>query len=181
MTPPVTPEPLSAQELAEYERLIRAGWPVAPEEILRLIAQARAATNEQAERTQNSLAWLRDQLKQKTEEYEAAVAAMQQPTSAVRQRPPWQPIETAPHNKPVLVSYINALGNRRTVKATYYDAGMLAMADEGDVDDADENGNNVHGGWFEESEEIEACALLSCAPTHWQPLPAPPAQDGGRP
>jgi hypothetical protein len=90
----------------------------------------------------------------------------------------WQPIESAPHNKIVLVHYTNALGNGRTVRARFYDPGTLQFEDDGSEDYCDENGYNIHGGWYEEAEAYENLMLVDGTPTHWMPLPPLPAETG---
>ena len=66
--------------------------------------------------------------------------------------PEWQPIETAPHEEPVLVLYLNALGHFRIVKAAYFDAGRLEMDDSVPDDAVDEEGRNVSDGWYADSD-----------------------------
>jgi len=79
----------------------------------------------------------------------------------------WQPIETAPRGKTVLVHYKNKLGNGRTMRGCYY----LPETLESDTEEsgwADE-------GWYEQSEAYEYLMPLDGDPTHWMPLPAAPA------
>lgn len=59
----------------------------------------------------------------------------------------WQPIETAPQNRIVLVHYTNDLGNGRTMRARYYPPETLES-------DVAENGW-ADEGWYEESEAYE--------------------------
>ena len=83
----------------------------------------------------------------------------------------WQPIETAPTGKIVLVHYKNSLGNGRTMRARYYLPETLESETE-ESGWADE-------GWYEESEAYEYLMPLDEKPTHWMPLP--PAPDGEAP
>lgn len=90
----------------------------------------------------------------------------------------WQPIETAPKGRKVIVGYRNSLGKWRTVMGCYYLAGTLES-------DADDSGWAPEG-WYEESETHEDIMPCDCEPTHWQPLPEPPtdvlaaAQEGSK-
>ena len=83
----------------------------------------------------------------------------------------WQPIDTAPKGKIVLVHYKNRLGNGRTMRAQYYLPETLE-SDESESGWADE-------GWYEESEAYEYLMPLEGEPTHWMPLP--PAPDAAPP
>lgn len=78
----------------------------------------------------------------------------------------WQPIDTAPKFKIVLVHYKNRLGNGRTMRARYYLPETLE-SDESESGWADE-------GWYEESEAYEYLMHLEGEPTHWMPLPPAP-------
>lgn len=95
--------------------------------------------------------------------------AAPQPAKPADQEPEtqgWQPIETAPKGRIVLVYYKNSLGNGRTMRARYY----LPETLESDTTEsgwADE-------GWYEESEAYEYLMPLEHDPTHWMPLPAGP-------
>lgn len=87
----------------------------------------------------------------------------------------WQPIETAPERRKVLVTWINALGKRRTAMASYWPAGTLEMSDEVPDYQVTEDGTNLDGGWWEESEgNDDAMFRLVESFTHWMPLPSPP-------
>lgn len=93
--------------------------------------------------------------------------------------PPWQVIETAPKERPVLVAFVNTYGNSRVVKAVYFDAGRISMEDDypGEIDD---EGCNAQAGWFEDSDSHEpAYWQMTYAPTHWMPLPDPPSAGVG--
>jgi hypothetical protein len=76
----------------------------------------------------------------------------------------WQPIETAPWNKKVLLFYRNAAGKGRTITGCYYTVGMLETLD----------GDSAEEGWYEESETHEEILRTDCQPTHWMALPDPP-------
>lgn len=86
----------------------------------------------------------------------------------------WQPIATAPQQQKVMVSWVNALGKRRTTCAAFYPAGTLELDDAPD-DMLTEEGTNAEDGWFECREAGDAVDWhLSKPLTHWQPLPSPP-------
>lgn len=94
----------------------------------------------------------------------------------------WQPIETAPHMRKIMVSYLNALGKRRVVLACYYNAKALEMHDDyQDVGEWDEASGTLFSpeGWYEEHESDEPLMPLSEDPTHWMPLPSAPLTKGG--
>ena len=96
------------------------------------------------------------------------------------ERSQWQPIETCPKMQKVIVFYVNELGNRRTVMACYYLQRSLAMDDDyADVGDYDEASGESFApeGWYEEHNNDSPLMPLTCAPTHWMPLPAPPPGD----
>jgi hypothetical protein len=89
----------------------------------------------------------------------------------------WQPIETAPKMRKLLVSYVNALGKRRCVLACYYKAHSLEMHDDyAEVGEYDEATGESYApeGWYEEHESDNPLLPLSETPTHWQPIPEPP-------
>lgn len=108
--------------------------------------------------------WLRDEPPVGTKLYTAP-----QPAKPAEQEPKtqgWQPIETAPKGRVLLVYYKNSLGNGRTMRARHY----LPETLESDTTEsgwADE-------GWYEESEAYEYLMPLEHDPTHWMPLPAGP-------
>lgn len=83
----------------------------------------------------------------------------------------WQPIESAPHNKPILAFYLNSHGKGRTMRATLYDDGVL------DYDGDDLETEFAPAGWYETPVEYEHYEHLSAAPTHWMPLPKPPRSE----
>ncbi len=65
----------------------------------------------------------------------------------------WQPIETAPRNTPVLV----LLADREVRQRDWMHGPMQVAANRG-------------RGW------ISIPGMWKCAPTHWMPLPPPPAK-----
>jgi hypothetical protein len=83
----------------------------------------------------------------------------------------WQPIETAPKGRKVIVAYRNRLGKWRTVMGHYYLPQTLQM--ENDRDDLDDDGYAPEG-WYEESETQDAILPTEEPPTHWMALPTPP-------
>jgi hypothetical protein len=89
----------------------------------------------------------------------------------------WQPIETAPHMRKIIVHYRNELGRGRTVMACYYERNSLEMHDDyEDVGTYDEKSGRSYAaeGWYEEHDSDSPILPLGGVPTHWQPLPAPP-------
>lgn len=87
----------------------------------------------------------------------------------------WQPIETAPKGRKLLIGYPNQLRKWRTVTAKYYPPQTLRLHD--DHDDWDTEGDGyAPEGWYEETETHEVILPLECEPTHWMPLPAPPKE-----
>ena len=88
--------------------------------------------------------------------------------------PGWQPIETAPQRRKVIVSWVNECGKRRSTFAAFYPAGTLEL-DEAPDDMVNEDGTNAEDGWFECREAGDGIDWhLSEALTHWMPLPASP-------
>lgn len=83
----------------------------------------------------------------------------------------WQPIETAPKNKTVQIAYLNRAGKWRMPRAIYYPENTL------ELDNWDElESQYAPPGWYESTVEgEEPIQAISGAPTHWQPLPAPPS------
>ena len=78
----------------------------------------------------------------------------------------WQPIETAPKGRIVLVYYTNDCGRGRTMRARYY----LPETLESEVNES----GWCDEGWYEESEAYEYLMPLEHDPTHWMPLPDAP-------
>jgi len=84
-------------------------------------------------------------------------------------RDAWQPIDTAPKDgRTVLLGYLNSAGKWRTTRGQWMSEEYIA--------ECWEEPDDVEPGWFETAEEAED--MPNCwriEPTHWQPLPAPPA------
>lgn len=78
----------------------------------------------------------------------------------------WQPIETAPKMRKLIVGYANALGKWRTILAQYWLDGEL----ESETDDS----GFAPEGWYEATEAYEYLMPVDLEPTHWMPLPDPP-------
>lgn len=82
----------------------------------------------------------------------------------------WQPIETAPKGRKLLLYYTQSNGVGRTITGQYYLAGTLDWHD-----DAETNGDDyAPEGWYEAVETHEDIQPTESPPTHWMPLPAPP-------
>jgi hypothetical protein len=77
----------------------------------------------------------------------------------------WQPIETAPKYRMLLVGFFNSLGKWRSMHAQWRDD--LPQHDEAEADD-----EPAPAGWYSGSLEDEQ--LFQCSPTHWMFLPEPP-------
>lgn len=89
----------------------------------------------------------------------------------------WQPIETAPKMRKILVFYRNSQGKGRVVLACYYREKALEMQDDySDVGEWDEESGTcfADAGWYEEHDSDNPLMPLQAPPTHWQPLPQPP-------
>ncbi len=88
----------------------------------------------------------------------------------------WQPIDTAPKMRKVIVHYLNKRGKHRVVMACYYEANSLEMHEDFQgVATYDDDGNwYAPAGWYEEHDSDEPIMELGGEPTHWMELPAPP-------
>jgi hypothetical protein len=108
---------------------------------------------------------------------------------APAERMQWQPIETAPKNRTVLVWYRNRRGKWRVVKAMYVTANTLECDPDEFSEDCYEEENGSYyctEGWYLDV-EIE-CEMgmfdYSYMRIHenleyWMPILTPPAQEGG--
>ncbi len=81
----------------------------------------------------------------------------------------WQPIDSAPKTgRTLLLGYPNRIGNWRTVRGQWFSKELIEQDWE--------YGNENDEGWYEtsvESDDIPNAWPIN--PTHWMPLPAPPA------
>jgi hypothetical protein len=121
--------------------------------------------------------WLKDA--QVSERINIAKEKARAALSSIPRQNEWQDIATAPKGRKVMAGFLNEVGNWRTIVAKYYPPKTLDWSEdcaEYDADDADEDGYAPEG-WYEESETHES--ILPCSPTHWMPLPAPPAPKEG--
>lgn len=96
-------------------------------------------------------------------------------------KPTWQPIETAPSSRIILVHYRNSAGSSRIIKARHvqrwteecsveYEEGCGEYSEDADA-------FYVTEGWWEQVDNWpEWCEIRvdEGAPDHWMPLPAPP-------
>ena len=92
----------------------------------------------------------------------------------------WQPIETAPKGKKIIVYYKNENGKGRTVVAKF----VPRFSEECDCDDGgsweyspqDDDKYYTKEGWYEVAENFDEYGGfgLHHKPTHWMPLPKPP-------
>lgn len=108
--------------------------------------------------------------------YNRAIFHLRGERSPARQTEGWQPIETAPQRRKVIVSWVNALGKRRQTFAAYFPEGSLEMSDDCPEEAVNDEGTNVEGGWFECREAGDGMDWYLDEPlTHWRSLPeAPP-------
>ena len=105
--------------------------------------------------------------------YREAAGAAVQPNGAT-----WQPIETAPKQRKIIVHYLNEAEKHRTVMACYYGEKSLEMHDDyDDVGTWDEESGTLFAdaGWYEEHDSDNPILPLGGVPTHWMQLPEPPA------
>lgn len=86
----------------------------------------------------------------------------------------WQPIATAPMTgRKVLLAYVNRNGKPRTVMARWLTDDQAA--------ETDADGVGLEGGWYECIDnwgDYTEVAIHEGEPTHWMPLPPPPAHHG---
>jgi hypothetical protein len=94
----------------------------------------------------------------------------------------WMPIETAPHSQPVLIHYKNGCGMGRTIRAEFIPANTIEA--NGEYDDHCEYNEALDNyfwpeGWHEMIDNWGEYSHVAVneTPTHWMPLPEPPAGD----
>lgn len=93
----------------------------------------------------------------------------------------WQPIETAPKGKPVLVHYTNELGKGRTIKARYVERFTEESSPDSENDEYNEADDTYYTlpGWYEMIDNWDeySSVFVHHDPIHWMPLPASPTPD----
>ena len=89
----------------------------------------------------------------------------------------WQPIETAPKGRKLILGYRNCCGNWRTIVGKYVLPGTLEITEEAidrlNLDDGDA-GTYAPEGWYETPDNAEFIDRTDSEPTHWMPIPPPP-------
>jgi hypothetical protein len=95
-----------------------------------------------------------------------------------REMSEWQPIETAPKGKKVIVfGEVPGMSHPQTVVARYWTRHTLPVAegfeDEDWVDLSGDGDAYMPEDWYEETMG-EDVAAVNLKPTHWMPLPEPP-------
>jgi len=95
----------------------------------------------------------------------------------------WQPIETAPHLKPVLIAYKNEFGRSRVIKARF----VPRFTEEYSYDDGEcvteyneeSDTYTLNEGWYEQIDNWGDYSevAVNYQPTNWQPLPELPNGD----
>lgn len=90
----------------------------------------------------------------------------------------WQPIETAPKGKPVLVHYTNELGKGRTIKAYYVERFTEESSPDSENDEYNEADDTYYTlpGWYEMIDNWDeySSVFVHHDPIHWMPIPASP-------
>ena len=91
----------------------------------------------------------------------------------------WQPIETAPEGKAVLLAIEYQSGRRRVIRAMRAGERTLYLSDEQDpwdgcIYDEAEDRYFCQPGWYEKNEYDEVNWAVNDKPIGWQELPAPP-------
>lgn len=103
----------------------------------------------------------------------------------------WQPIETAPAGKAILVFYKNSYGKPRIIKARYVakfaelaDAYDFEWEDESELDyDESTDKYYMREGWLEliDNWDDYSSVYFRQHLTHWMPLPEPPMEESNEP
>lgn len=113
--------------------------------------------------------------------YQALVeseAKAQAEAKRLRELLEWQPIETAPSNKTVLVFFQNELGKGRVVKAVFFPKNTNTDTD-GEFAEYDEETDEYYApeGWYEDVHSDTGLdysyIFLHEEPTHWKHLDTP--------
>ena len=98
-------------------------------------------------------------------------------------KPTWQPIETAPSGKPVLVHYRNSHGKSRVIKARRVERWTeeaSVESEEGCYEYSEEHDTYyITEGWWECIDnwpDYTEVKVSEGEPTHWQPMPKPPSE-----
>lgn len=94
----------------------------------------------------------------------------------------WQPIESVPKSRAVLVYYKNSAGKGRTIKARFVP--RFTQESSGEVsEDCDEylEGKDTYyllEGWYEQIDNWDDYAevFVHKTPSHWMPLPSSPTE-----
>jgi hypothetical protein len=96
----------------------------------------------------------------------------------------WQPIETAPHMKAILIHYQREFNGKTfdtIIKGIYYDKFAIESMDEEAEYDEETDEYYVPEGWYEMIDNWDEYASSKLypehKPTHWMPLPALPKED----
>lgn len=101
------------------------------------------------------------------------------------ERSQWQTIETASPLESVLIYYLNSAGMGRRIKARYVPRFTVEdCSDDGEWFEwgPNETGPYLPEGWYEQIDNWDDLAevFVNEKPSHWMPLPPPPAlQSGG--
>ena len=79
----------------------------------------------------------------------------------------------------VLITYLNSLGNRRTVCGWHAPEKYFEAASESEIAEYDEATDNYYdpAGWYESIdnwEDYSHVVVHEGQPSHWMPLPEPP-------
>lgn len=112
-----------------------------------------------------------------TNDKEGRVPLYDYPIPSAPAVPEWQPIETAPKTGvKIIVTYLNRLGNKRTV--------MARWVTDDEAAESDHDGVGLEAGWYEcidNWDEYTEVTIHEGEPTHWMPLPAAPSPDKENP